>query len=114
MNWDTNWVPRSLMTSSGRPWSFQIWSRKSWAIPTEFTSDVVGMTCARFERLLSACANALCSDGSARFNEPKSDVTRLQRACVVPSYFYWSLYFGGMFGMCPRTLVPNVDADVSG
>ena len=76
--------------------NMKIWSRNSVAI------------------VLSACANTLCSDGSAQSNEPKSDVTRLQPACVAPSYFYWSLYFGRIFGMCPRTLVPNVDADVNG
>src|SRR5882724_3717588 len=28
---DTNWVPWSLMTSSGRPWSFQTWSLNNQA-----------------------------------------------------------------------------------
>src|SRR3979490_3210556 len=59
--------------------------------------------------LLSACANALSTGGLARSNEPKADMTRLQRSCIAPSYFYWSLYFGRMFGRCPRLSVPNVD-----
>src|SRR6266481_7151696 len=43
MKFETNWVPQSLMTSSGRPWSFQILSQNSWATPNEVTSDVVRM-----------------------------------------------------------------------
>ena len=33
MKFDTNWVPWSLMTSSGSPWSFQTWSLNNRATP---------------------------------------------------------------------------------
>ena len=43
MKFDTNWRPRSLITSSGSPCNFQTPSRNSRATPSEVTSDVVGM-----------------------------------------------------------------------
>ena len=43
VKFNTNWVPQSLMTSSGSPWSFQTWSLNNRATPEAVTSEVVGM-----------------------------------------------------------------------